>query len=304
MKYTLKDKIKFCVKKCLIVLVVIVLVSVFVMFTPLRLVVVGGFLYVTSAIEELTYVPDQKYELKDGVITVSGDGRYKDYIHCTDCCYFEEDDMFHLSHKKCLAPWYEKKAKITSVVVKSEFNYVGHNAFNEYENLKSVKISEGITEIGEFAFANNPALTSVELPNSLTEILNCAFENCTSLESIVIPDKVTDINLRTFGGCTALKDVTLPKNVTFLGQEAFLDCKSLESISIPVSVNSMFGSVFDGCDALSDIYYGGTVEEWKNIEISLFDGTFEEWMTTFGENTVVHCTDGDITNNVQTSNEG
>ena len=55
---------------------------------------------------------------------------------------------------------------------------------------------------------------------------------------------------------------------------AFENGSGLQSIEIPSSVRLMTNHVFDVCNSLKDIYYGGTIEEWKVWSII----TAQEWM--------------------------
>lgn len=51
---------------------------------------------------------------------------------------------------------------------------------------------------------------------------------------------------------------------TMIGGSAFEYCKSLTSVIIPASVTEIGRSAFSS-DSLTDIYYGGTAEQWKAI---------------------------------------
>ena len=68
---------------------------------------------------------------------------------------------------------------------------------------------------------------------------------------------------------------------------AFGDCYCLTSINLYDSITTIEQWAFSGCENLNDVYYSGTVEQWKAIEI--------------GDNEVltqatIHCCDGDLKN--------
>ncbi len=49
---------------------------------------------------------------------------------------------------------------------------------------------------------------------------------------------------------------------------AFYNCTNLSSITIPVSVISIGYNAFNYCTSLTDVYYGGTEDDWNSIKIS------------------------------------
>lgn len=56
--------------------------------------------------------------------------------------------------------------------------------------------------------------------------------------------------------------------MTSIGNEAFYYCSSLTSITIPKGMTSIGDSAFEWCERLEDIYYGGTEEQWNEIDVS------------------------------------
>lgn len=102
-----------------------------------------------------------------------------------------------------------------------------------------VDICEGIKELRNGAFAYS-FFKEIKLPESLEIIRPGAFVSCENLESISIPE-----------------------NVTSLGAQAFVDCTALKRIYIPKRCRIEIGAaVFEGCTALTDIYYGGSEDEF------------------------------------------
>ena len=125
----------------------------------------------------------------------------------------------------------------------------------------------GISKIKDEAYHRKYDIESVILPDSITIIGAGAFQTCKKLESIVLSKKLSSIGYDAFSGCTSLKNVVIPEQVTLLPVHVFAYCESLESITIPASVTIIGRYAFSGCKALRDIYYGGSQEEWKQIEI-------------------------------------
>lgn len=165
------------------------------------------------------------------------------------------------------------------------------------------RIPSSVTSIGDYAFSACSALISVTIPKSVTSIGKYAFDDCENLTNIRvasgnssfvsidgvlfnadqtllhtypagkgeqfyrIPSSVTNIGDGAFNGCNILANVTISSSVTSIGDFAFDCCTALASITIPKSVTSIGYSAFDDCDALKDIYYGGSEEQFKQIEI-------------------------------------
>ena len=85
-------------------------------------------------------------------------------------------DSYNAQH---LAPWYNYRGKILSIVIEKGVISIGANAFSGgFTNLISVSFPEGLSSIGNCAFCNCSNLASVVLPNSLTAIEMGAFKEC------------------------------------------------------------------------------------------------------------------------------
>lgn len=141
------------------------------------------------------------------------------------------------------------------------------NAIKLPGDIKSVVINNGITSIGGYAFWECSKITSIKIPNSVTSIGGRAFRDCSSLKSITLPPNLTNIDFSTFMWCSSLTSITIPDGVTSIDAQAFFDCSSLESIIIPKSVTDISWDAFNGCKSLQNVYYKGSSETWKAINI-------------------------------------
>ena len=70
-----------------------------------------------------------------------------------------------------------------------------------------------------------------------------------------------------FSGNEEVTDIVLPPSIDRLPAGAFAGCSSLRRITIPRAVKRIPEGTFAGCRSLEDIYYEGTREEWKKIDI-------------------------------------
>ena len=157
---------------------------------------------------------------------------------------------------------------LISIAIPDSVTKIGEFAFSGCTSLASVVIPDSITSISDGMFKGCTSLISIAIPDSVTKIDNYAFLDCSSLTSIVIPDSVTYMGGYAFAGCSSLTSIVIPDGVTDMGSSyAFAGCSSLTSVVIPVSVTSIATWVFYGCDSLKDVYYTGSKEEWRRIEI-------------------------------------
>jgi hypothetical protein len=164
-------------------------------------------------------------------------------------------------------------------------------------------IKEETLCIADYAFADCTALNSITIPESVTYVGKYAFDNCSNLASIdvsdnnknyssingnlynkdktqllqysigkedtsfIIPDSVTIICNYAFYRCTNLKSITVPNSTTSIGDSAFEGCRSLTSVTIGNNVTSIGNRAFQTCKNLAYVYYSGSEENWKKIDI-------------------------------------
>lgn len=75
--------------------------------------------------------------------------------------------------------------------------------------------------------------------------------------------------------------------VTSIGERAFFSCDLLNFITIPNSVMSIGKRAFSRCKKLDFIRFGGTIAQWKQIELGI------RWKYRSSAKLVL-CTDGDL----------
>ena len=148
---------------------------------------------------------------------------------------------------------------------------IGNDAFAYCDSFESITIPDSVTSIGNSAFSWCDSLTSIAIPDSVTSIGWYAFQNCGSLTSITIGNGVTSIGGGAFYYCSGLTSITIPDSVTSIGGRAFQYCYSLESITIPDSVTSIGDQAFSGCASLETVYYAGSEEDWRKIDIGAYN---------------------------------
>ena len=274
--------------------IISVLLSILMIITSVPLMAVESF-----AADEITsgVTGDCTWSLdSDGVLTISGNGKMKDYS-------FNERKPWGTSITKVviengvtsIGDWaFENCFSLTSVTILDGVRYIGNCAFLCCTSLTSVTIPDSVTSIGDEAFYDCTSLTSITIPNSVTSVGNQAFFYCTSLTSVTIPDSVTSIGEAAFESCRSLTSITIPDSVTSIGLSAFEDCTSLTSITIPNSVTSVGNRAFYNCTSLTSITIPDSVTSIGNSAFqnctSLKSVTIGNGVTRIGQSAFEDCT--------------
>ena len=231
-----------------------------------------------------------KWQLKDGVLTISGTGPMPNFNF--EAVYDEDevqkayeeaqkdnksvDIEKYVEYKNDLSPFFKDRDKIKKIVIKSGITVIGSDAFPKCPNLTTVEIAGTVKIIGKQAFAFCPKLTDVTIPSGVTIINDAAFSGCSSLTSFTFPDavsvvsesvlancdhlskvtlpaKATEIKDTAFSGCSALTSINIPETVKSIGSDAFSECKKLVSVTLPRKVTVIANGLFSNCTNLSSV---------------------------------------------------
>lgn len=114
-------------------------------------------------------------------------------------------------------------------------------------------------------------------------------DNFYDVKNLVLSDGVTSIGAYAFEALEDLKNITVPNGVTRIGMGAF-QYSGVTSVTLPASLIWIDMGAFFECN-LTDIYYEGTAEQWKCIDIAsdyndnLINGNIHFSETSSAENT-------------------
>lgn len=111
----------------------------------------------------------------DGLLTISGTGRMKDYNSYSG------------------TPWSVRRSQINQVRVGDDVTSLDAEACWYLTEIENVILGDGITELEASSFRKCKKLKTVVLGNNVSEIGGSAFDGCQSLTSFVVPDGVTEI---------------------------------------------------------------------------------------------------------------
>lgn len=184
------------------------------------------------------------------------------------------------------------KTSFTQVVLPSNAETIGENAFYNCKRMKEITLPESVKEIKYRAFYNT-ALSTIVLPEGLTRLGSYVFDDCYYLESINIPAGITGIEEYTFNSCRALKSIELPEKVTYINNYAFEGCSALTSVTFPNNMTSINYRAFYGCSSLASLTLP---QELTVIGESAFNGCYAltalqipSKVTTIGANAFMDC---------------
>lgn len=117
---------------------------------------------------------------------------------------------------------------LESITIPDSVVSIGQNAFN-YGQFSEVTIPDSVVDLQPFAFQNCENLSSVKFPAGIKSIPDGLFGGCTSLKEITIPQSVTSIGPVAFRE-SGLTSITLYDNITSIAGGAFNYCDDLTTV--------------------------------------------------------------------------
>lgn len=189
---------------------------------------------------------------------------------------------------------FDECENLESIKIPYGVTFIGSYAFYGCTSLSSVDIPSGVATIGGYAFYDCTSLLSIDIPSSVTSIGNSAFYNCTSLEIVTFGEnsQLTSINVGMFYKCTNLKSIEIPDSVTHIGNAAFRFCENLKSVTLGENSKLTYiGAAFRGCTSLESIvipagvnYIHCAFADCENLKSVIFKNT-SGWSVVRGVNT-------------------
>lgn len=168
---------------------------------------------------------------------------------------------------------FQNMDNLESIKMPSTITYISYEAFAGLKNLKSVVFSDNITEIGSGVFAGCTSLTEITFPTNLTKMQNDlgwprsgAFYGCTELKVVNINDK-----LEVFGGfsnCESLEEINIPRSVRQIYNNALSGCTALKKVVFNGPVENLGREAFEGCDNLAEVHVA-SLDDWMGMGMNV-----------------------------------
>ena len=224
---------------------------------------------------------------EEGQCTICGNRIPDDY---TDedgtAATFTKDGVLTISNAKDIAsywnaiqhfePYLQNTLKIVCADGTTYFE-----GYYKFINVKEIKLGKDVETIRSPHALYNLEKVTVSADNQYLCVDDGVLYNYDQTELLIYPKKlvgvqsdsitvkagVTSIGEEVFYNYYTLKNVILPEGLGNIKSRAFVYCSALESVSIPSTVKNIESGAFDFCESLKDVYFSGTEEQWKAIEI-------------------------------------
>ena len=133
-----------------------------------------------------------------------------------------------------------------------------------YESMDGVLFTKNGAELTAYPIAKPD--TTYTVPSTVTTIKYESFAYTKYLREVTIPASVTTIEDNSFDSCQALAKVTINANTTAIESQTFRWCYALKEVTIPSTVRTIKSAAFMDT-ALTDVYFGGSEQQWNNISV-------------------------------------
>ena len=173
---------------------------------------------------------------------------------------------------------------LEAVSIPNGVTNIDNYAFCGCTAMEIVFLPSGLLRIGDCAFCGCSALEAISIPASVTQIGGAAFGNCASLQGFELYGTPGMLFGSIFyndgsdgsaaGGCPLLQSAgplgEYPYDYAYSWTDSIPDCAfmgmdALTDLTIPASVTQIGDRAVAGCSALTDIWFGGTQNEWDAL---------------------------------------
>lgn len=103
----------------------------------------------------------------------------------------------------------------------------------------------------------------------------------TSFETVEIPENITEIGPMAFQNMSQLKTIVFHKYIDNLGYRCIAYCDNLKDVTIESNECLFYNNIFDYSPNIKHVTFGGTVLDWREHNVTLYDCT-------------VDCSDGTV----------
>lgn len=154
---------------------------------------------------------------KDSTLTITGSGAMDNYSDWNDTTK---------------APWNQYKLYIAKLNLPEGLTSIGSYAFQNCDNLDSIKVPSTVTRYGSYCFYDCGKLASINIPEGVDTIPHGFLNWCTHLTSIEIPNSVSFIDEYSFSNCFRINSVVIGSGILKIGESAFSNCTAVTRLTV------------------------------------------------------------------------
>lgn len=141
---------------------------------------------------------------------------------------------------------------INRAIYSDKLEYLGAGAYNKTA-VEEVVIPSGVTTIPDYAFNQCENLTSVKMLGKVTSIGSHAFDKCHQLESISGCANIKEIGAFAFAENELMSIDAFPQGLEKVGESALYFCQKAEIGALPSAIRELAPSAFAYCLGLTEI---------------------------------------------------
>ncbi|MBQ7123551.1 MAG: leucine-rich repeat protein [Oscillospiraceae bacterium] len=199
--------------------------------------VASGYCGGEGNVKNLTWTLDS-----DGVLTISGSGKMKNY------------DIFYVDgYWTPTTPWWDYADSFKTLVLEEGITHIGDYAFYNCDGFTgNLVIPDSVTTINYRAFYDFDFDGNLVIGNNVTTIGDQAFYIGDFTGNLVIGNSVTTIGYSAFYGCGFTGDLVIPDSVTNIGYNAFCDCDFDGNLVIGKGLTIIKNDTFKWCSDFKD----------------------------------------------------
>lgn len=189
-------------------------------------------------------------------------------------------------------------SNISEVSIPATTDFIGIDAFDKCESLKSVNYEGEISDWCEITFESvyaNPIsiahkmsikgspVTELEIPQTVLEICEYAFYGL-DMTSLVLREGIEHIGDNAFRACSSIINLNIPGSVKDIGEYAFYECVALKNLVLNEGLSTIGANAFSGCRRLYNVVIPNTV---ININNKAFCNCINLLSVTIGQRVAV-----------------
>lgn len=198
-----------------------------------------------------------------------------------DNVYYSDDNGVLFNKDKTQLIYYPDSHSGKEYHIPDTVTTIECEAFAESQYIENIYIPAGVDTVYQEAFARCERLCAIIVDENNKEYSSdengilFSYNKDTIIQyptmktdSIyVFPDSVEESGPNVFEGNDHLKHIVMSPNMRYIEPCIFSGCETLETVTVPGRVVYMGMEAFMNCSSLHSVYYSGSENDWKMIDV-------------------------------------